>query len=325
MNFNDYSKTHKIVNCKCVVCGKTMHIKPSRLRRVKHGITCSKECESKNRSIWFRGKNNHQFGLKGRLNRSFKSDRRISNYGYVMIHSDTHPFKNVDGYVFEHRLVVEENADKFDEKCFIVIDGNKYLKREYEVHHKNEIKTDNRIENLVVLTKAEHRRLHNSQRKIIRNRYGQIVAFVKKGIPISVKIKLFENGKIPTRQTVGAACFDCYSSEDMIIPNGERRKISLGFAIQLPYCFEAIIRPRSGFSLKGIDCAIGTIDEDYRSCVCAILINNSNKKFIVHNGDRICQMAIREVPKISFEQVDELSKTERGNGGFGSTGIKGEM
>lgn len=321
MNRDKYYKTHGIPNCKCVICGKPMYIRPSRLCKLKHGATCSLKCGAKNRSIWFKGENNHQFGLKGNLNPTFKSDKKITNYGYIMIRSLSHPFRNKNDFVFEHRLVIEANADKFNDKYFTIINGKKYLKKEYEVHHKNEIKTDNRIENLAILTKIEHRRLHNSQCKIIRNRYGQIVALLKNGTPIPVKIKLFENGKIPTRQTAGAACFDCYSSEKIVIPKGERKKISLGFAIQLPYSFEALIRPRSGLSLKGIDCALGTIDEDFRSSISAILINNSDKNFQVNIGDRICQLAIRQYEICHFKVVNTLDETERGENGFGSTGV----
>lgn len=141
---------------------------------------------------------------------------------------------------------------------------------------------------------------------------------------MNVKIKLIENGKIPEFKTDGAVCADCYArcEEDKIIFPHTRQLVSLGFAIELPKGYEAQIRGRSGLTSKKIDSGFGTIDWDYRGEVKACVINNGNKKFVVHNGDRICQMAIREVPQISFEQVDELSETERGNGGFGSTGEK---
>jgi dUTP pyrophosphatase len=150
---------------------------------------------------------------------------------------------------------------------------------------------------------------------------GKILAFVEKGESIPVGIKLYNNGKIPIRKTSGAACYDCFANEAVSIAPGARAKIRLGFGLELPYSFEAIIRPRSGFSLRGIDAAIGTIDEDFKSEISAIIINNSDSDFKVNIGDRICQMAIRQYERYEFEVVDELSETDRGEGGFGSTGV----
>lgn len=139
-----------------------------------------------------------------------------------------------------------------------------------------------------------------------------------------VAIKLIDGGLLPEAKTEGAVALDCYArlDEDVVIPVGERRVIPLGFAMEIPDGYEAVIRPRSGLSLKGIDETIGTIDTDYRAEVKSCLVNNSKEDFVVHNGDRICQMAIREVPKVVFVLTDELSETERGEGGFGSTGLR---
>lgn len=141
---------------------------------------------------------------------------------------------------------------------------------------------------------------------------------------MNVKIKIIENGKMPEFKTDGAVCADCYArcEDEIIVPPHSRKLVPLGFAIELPKGYEAQLRPRSGLTSKQIDNGFGTIDFDYRGEVKACLINNSYEKFVVNNGDRICQIAIREVPKISFEQVEELSVTERGTDGFGSTGTK---
>lgn len=319
---DEYQKYHSKPNCKCVVCGKDIYIKPNRIKRTKHGVTCSVECESKNRSNWSRGKGNHQYGLRGKLNASFKSEIRKNNAGYITIYKPEHPYCNGAGRVLEHRLVVEQNADLFDSKYFVEIYGKKYLKQTTEVHHKNEIKTDNRIENLLPVTKGEHREIHNKDRQILRNRQGQIVSFVKKGTPIKIGIKLFNGGKIPVKQTSGAACFDCFANEDVTIVSKTRKLVKLGFGLEMPYCYEALIRPRSGLSKKGIDVALGTIDEDFKAEISANVINNTDEDFEVHKGDRICQIAIRSFEKIEFLQVKELSETERGQGGFGHTGLK---
>lgn len=142
---------------------------------------------------------------------------------------------------------------------------------------------------------------------------------------MNVKIKLFEGGKVPVYKTKGASCCDCYARLDkdfiVIFPN-ERELIPLGFALELPQGYEAVIRPRSGMMSKSIDEAIGTIDSDYRGEVRACMINNSHERIKIYNGDRICQMKIQESKQFNFEVVEELSETERGEGGFGSTGIK---
>ena len=143
---------------------------------------------------------------------------------------------------------------------------------------------------------------------------------------VDVKIKIIKGGILPEFKTEGAVCADCYArlgeKEVMVIEPNCRALVPLGFALQLPHGFEAIIRPRSGLSKDGIDNCIGTIDEDYRGEVNAIVVNNSHEDWWIHNAERICQVAIREVPEVKFEVVEELSETVRGTGGFGSTGIK---
>lgn len=171
----------RVPNYKCVICGKDIYVRPYRLENDKHGFTCSKECGRKNRSLWFRGENNHQYGLKEDLNKSFKSWKKKSNYGYILVHCKNHPFCDSGGMVREHRLVVEENYTRFDRKFFIKINGKYYLRPEFQVHHINENKIDNRIENLMIVTKAEHRGLHNLNQEILRNKKGQIIAIRQKG------------------------------------------------------------------------------------------------------------------------------------------------
>jgi dUTP pyrophosphatase len=140
---------------------------------------------------------------------------------------------------------------------------------------------------------------------------------------LKVNVKLFDGGVMPKMQRAGDACFDCYAklNEDVTIAIGKREKIPLGFALELPTGYEALIRPRSGLASKGIDNALGTCDENYRGELCAIVINNSDKDFVVHKNDRICQLAIRKTYEIELNEVSELSETNRGSDGFGSSGI----
>lgn len=139
---------------------------------------------------------------------------------------------------------------------------------------------------------------------------------------MKIQIKLIEGGRLPEFKTDGAVCADCYSrcNNPIKIKPNSRALIPLGFAVELPKGYEMVLRPRSGMSKNGIDSVIGTIDFDYRGEVMACVINNIDKAIVVENGTRICQCAIRQVPEIEFEVVAELSKTVRGDNGFGSTG-----
>ena len=138
---------------------------------------------------------------------------------------------------------------------------------------------------------------------------------------MKVKIKRIENGRIPEFKHEDDACCDCYAREDITILSGDRKLIPLGFALELPKGYEALIRPRSGNSRNEIDVCLGTVDAGYRGEVMACVVNNTNENIMIEEGDRICQMAIREVPSVDFELCSELSDTERGDKGFGSTGV----
>jgi dUTP pyrophosphatase len=139
---------------------------------------------------------------------------------------------------------------------------------------------------------------------------------------LQIKIKKIKDGTLPSYKREGDVCMDCRSRVYLTLAQGERALVPLGFALELPVGFEAVIRPRSGNSKNGIDVAIGTIDTNYRGEVMACVINNSGNFFVIDKGDRICQLAIREAPVVEWEVVSELSKTNRNDKGFGSTGLK---
>lgn len=121
----------------------------------------------------------------GALNATFKHGITKSYYGYLLVLAHDHPFKNVDGRVFQHRLVVEQNADLFDQKFFIEINGKKYLKDGYVVHHKNRVRTDNRIENLEIMEAGEHSSMHNKLKPL---KHGNDGRFLKIGVSKSGNI-----------------------------------------------------------------------------------------------------------------------------------------
>ena len=131
--------------------------------------------------------------------------------------------------------------------------------------------------------------------------------------------------KLPNYQTPGAAGMDVRAAEDRMLQPGETALIPTGFAIAVPVGFEAQLRPRSGLALKnGITLlnSPGTIDSDYRGAVGVILTNLGHEPFYVHRGDRVAQMVIAKVERAELEMVETLEETERGEGGFGSSGTK---
>ena len=146
----------------------------------------------------------------------------------------------------------------------------------------------------------------------------------------TIKIKFFEHGKdlsMPHYMTDGSAGVDLRAAinEMIVLRPMERRLIPTGFAIALPNNFEAQVRPRSGLAYKnGITVlnSPGTIDSDYRGEVKVLLINLGNEDFVIERGERIAQMIIQKCEKVIFSVVDELDKTDRSSGGYGSTGVK---
>lgn len=138
--------------------------------------------------------------------------------------------------------------------------------------------------------------------------------------------KLYASATEPTYSTAGSAGMDLYAHTDkpIEIPTQSIALIPTGIAIALPDGLEAQIRSRSGLAAKnGIFClnSPGTIDSDYRGEIKVILANFGKETFLVNNGDRIAQMVIAQFQKVSWNVVDSLEATQRGVGGFGSTGV----
>jgi dUTP pyrophosphatase len=144
---------------------------------------------------------------------------------------------------------------------------------------------------------------------------------------MKVKIVNKSGHALPSYSTELSAGMDIRANleaEVYLLP-GERKLIPTGLFISLPEGYEAQMRPRSGLALKsGISLVNtpGTIDADYRGEIGIILINFSKEPFVVHDGDRICQMIINKVEIIGWDEVADLDQTDRGDGGFGHTGKK---
>ncbi|MFO8067368.1 MAG: dUTP diphosphatase [Bacteroidales bacterium] len=144
---------------------------------------------------------------------------------------------------------------------------------------------------------------------------------------MEVKIVNTSDNPIPGYETISSAGVDlrAHLSEAIIIKPLQRCLVPTGLFIELPTGYEAQVRPRSGLAIKsGISVlnSPGTIDADYRGEVKVILVNLSEDDFTISNGDRIAQMVISEHQRAEFTEVNILSETERGAGGFGHTGTK---
>ncbi|GHH97251.1 dUTP diphosphatase [Neobacillus kokaensis] len=142
----------------------------------------------------------------------------------------------------------------------------------------------------------------------------------------NLKVKLtHKDAALPYQANPGDAGLDLFSVEEKLIKPGEAELISTGIIIELPEGTEAQVRPRSGLALKHSVTVLnspGTIDEGYRGEINVILINHGKKEFKVEKQMRIAQMVIAPVATVHITQVEELSDSERGAGGFGSSGIK---
>lgn len=144
-----------------------------------------------------------------------------------------------------------------------------------------------------------------------------------------MKIKIINksNHELPHYETIASAGMDLRASisEPRVLKPLERSIVGTGLFIELPVGIEAQVRPRSGLAAKkGITVlnAPGTIDADYRGEVGVILVNLSNEDFTINNGERIAQLVIAKHERTEWEEVENLSETARGEGGFGSTGVK---
>ncbi|WCM63282.1 dUTP diphosphatase [Paenibacillus polymyxa] len=134
-----------------------------------------------------------------------------------------------------------------------------------------------------------------------------------------------EDIELPRKMSELASGFDLYAAvqENLVLEPGKRCLVPTGFAIAMPAGLEAQIRPRSGLALKhGITClnTPGTIDADYRGEIKVLLINLGEESFTITRNERIAQMIFQVVPEVELKQVDQLSETVRGAGGFGHTG-----
>lgn len=144
---------------------------------------------------------------------------------------------------------------------------------------------------------------------------------------MNIKIINKSSHQLPNYETIASAGMDLRANiaESIVLKPLERTIVKTGLFMELPIGFEAQVRPRSGLAAKnGITVlnAPGTIDADYRGEIGVILVNLSNEEFTIKNGERVAQLVIAKHERAEWIQVEELSETARGEGGFGSTGVK---
>lgn len=143
---------------------------------------------------------------------------------------------------------------------------------------------------------------------------------------IGIRISRLPHGEglpLPSYATSGSAGMDVVAAEDIDLQPGQRHAVATGFRLAIPEGYEVQVRPRSGLAFKhgiSVPNTPGTIDSDYRGELKVLLINHGSEPFAVRRGERIAQLVPAAVTRAEFEEVEDLCDTQRGHGGFGSTG-----
>ena len=134
--------------------------------------------------------------------------------------------------------------------------------------------------------------------------------------------RLSDDARIPTRAHSTDACYDVYSPVDIVLPARKVTKFNLDFAVACPDGYKLCFYSRSGLASKGIllTNSVGIVDQDYRGCCATALYNATDFAYIISKGDRILQCALEKVIPFDILETEELDETERGSGGFGSSG-----
>lgn len=158
-------------------------------------------------------------------------------------------------------------------------------------------------------------------------RFAEFVVIVDVNFKMVLKIKvkkLRDTAILPKKAYEHDAGFDLHAAETVLIKPGERKLVKTGIALEMPHNWHAEIRPRSGLAAKhGITIinTPATIDSGYRGEIIVCLINHGDNEFLINTGERIAQILFSKVDPVVFEEVDELSESERGEKGFGSSGL----
>lgn len=274
-----------------------------------------------------RGENNHQYGLKGYKNASWKSDTKISSYGYRLVRCLDHPMRNIDDFVFEHRLVAE--AYLLTPETSIIIDGKSYLSPDYVVHHIDGDRLNNDVSNLRIMTLSEHCRLHRLQ----EGDENMVINFAKMHPDVIMPSKRDEDG-----------CLDIYAffeEDSIVIQPHETKLIPTGLKSAFSPSYQVFLKERGSTGVKGIGQRAGVIDSGYRGEWLVPITNHNDRPVIIIKKEclhekasggciiypyekAICQAAIIPVPPVTIVPVSEEiimgMESQRGEGKLGSSG-----
>ena len=138
---------------------------------------------------------------------------------------------------------------------------------------------------------------------------------------MSLEIRVSGKGDLPAYGSEGAAGADLRAAEDVILAPGARASVATGVHVEIPPAYVGLVWPRSGLAVRhGLDTLAGVIDSDYRGEVRVVLVNHGAEAVTLARGDRIAQLLVQRVERAVFTRADNLVESERGQGGFGSTG-----
>ena len=141
------------------------------------------------------------------------------------------------------------------------------------------------------------------------------------GSPLPLPVHVGEGGSLPEYTSAGAAGADLRASEAVDIPPGGRAAVPTALRLQIPPGHVGLVWPRSGLAVRhGIDTLAGVVDSDYRGEVRVVLVNHGDEPFHIARGDRVAQLLVQRVERAAFTAVASVDETDRGAGGFGSTG-----
>ena len=300
-------------NTICDVCGIEFYKRPKDKKKNRTHC-CSHSCQNVLRKKRMLGSGNHQFGLKGELNPSFKKDYRISSWGYLLIREPNHPLRMYNDFVFAHRLLYENYLLENDNgsEYLIEIDGRLVLDPEIVIHHLDGNKLNNSVSNLCVMELGDHCAMHNVMRNVNMERNADGTFKCIRG--------LVKEGKLE-RAFSHDAGLDIYSNNSVLVTARGSSVVSTNLYIQVPEGFVGLLWSRSGLSFKhGIEVGAGCIDSGYTGEVKVKLFNHSDQDYQVNVGDKIAQLLTIPVSLENYRKSDQLPNSSRGTLGFGSTG-----